>query len=76
MLTVAGCKFRIRAIPTSTPVLFMAPKRSGQVVILEPEGFELLEEYPQIAQRFRDVGWFEFITTFQGYEEQVSMEFA
>jgi hypothetical protein len=29
-----------------------------------------------MAQRFRDVGWFELLTTFQGYEEQVSMEFA
>jgi hypothetical protein len=29
-----------------------------------------------MAQRFRDVGWFEFLTTFQGYDEQVSMEFA
>jgi hypothetical protein len=54
----------------------MAPKRSGQVVRLEPEGAELLEAYPQMAQRFRDVGWFEFLTTFQGHDEQVSMEFA
>ena len=29
-----------------------------------------------MAQRFRDAGWFEFLTTFQGYDEQVSMEFA
>jgi hypothetical protein len=54
----------------------MAPKRSGQVVRLEPEGAELLEAYPQMAQRFRDAGWFEFLTTFQGHDEQVSMEFA
>jgi hypothetical protein len=54
----------------------MAPKRSGQVVRIEPEGAELLEAYPQMAQRFRDAGWFEFLTTFQGYDEQVSMEFA
>jgi hypothetical protein len=54
----------------------MAPKRSGQVVRLEPEGTELLEEYPQMAQRFKDAGWFEFLATFQGYDEQVSMAFA
>jgi hypothetical protein len=54
----------------------MAPKRSGQVARIEPEGVELLEAYPQMAQRFRDAGWFEFLTTFQGYDEQVSMEFA
>jgi hypothetical protein len=54
----------------------MAPKRSGQVARIEPEGAELLEAYPQMAQRFRDAGWFEFLTTFQGYDEQVSMEFA
>jgi hypothetical protein len=54
----------------------MVPKRSGQVVRLEPEGVELLEAYPQMAQRFRDVGWFEFLTTFQGHDEQVSMEFS
>jgi hypothetical protein len=29
-----------------------------------------------MAQRFRDAGWFEFLTTFQGYDEHVSMEFA
>ena len=54
----------------------MAPKRSGQVVIIEPKGDELLEAYHQMDQRFKDVGWFEFLTTFQGYDEQVSMEFA
>jgi hypothetical protein len=54
----------------------MAHKRSGQVVRLEPEGVELLKAYPQMAQRFRDAGWFKFLTTFQGHNEQVSMEFA
>jgi hypothetical protein len=54
----------------------MVPKRSKQVVRLEPEGAELLEAYPQMAQRFRDVGWFEFLTTFQGYDQHVSMEFS
>jgi hypothetical protein len=54
----------------------MAPKRRGQVVRLEPEGDELLEAYPQMDQRFRDAGWFKFLTTFQGHDEQVSMEFA
>jgi hypothetical protein len=37
-------------------VIDMAPKRSGQVVILEPEGVEILESYPQMAQRFKDAG--------------------
>ena len=46
------------------------------MVRLEPEGDELLEAYPQMAQKFRDVGWFEFLTTFQGHDEQVSMELA
>ena len=46
------------------------------MVGLEPEGAKLLEAYPQMAHRFRDVGWFEFLTTFQGYDEHVSMEFA
>jgi hypothetical protein len=36
----------------------------------------LLEAYPQMAQRFKDAGWFEFFTTFQGHDEQVSMIFA
>jgi hypothetical protein len=36
----------------------MAPKRSRQVVRLESEGDELLKSYPQMAQIFRDVGWF------------------
>ena len=46
------------------------------MVKLEPEGYEILEAYPQMAQRLRDAGWFEFLTTFQGYDKQVSMEFA
>jgi hypothetical protein len=54
----------------------MAPKRSGKIVRLEPEGAELLEAYPQMAQRFKDAGWFKFFTTFQGHDEHVSMEFA
>jgi hypothetical protein len=54
----------------------MAPKRSGQVVKIELEGVELLEAYPQMTQRFRDARWFEFLTTFQGYDEKVSMEFS
>jgi hypothetical protein len=54
----------------------MAPKRSEKVVRLEPEGAELLEAYPQMVQRFRDAGWFEFLTTFQGHDEEVSMAFA
>jgi hypothetical protein len=29
-----------------------------------------------MAQRFIDVGCFEFLTTFHGYDEQFSMEFA
>jgi hypothetical protein len=51
-------------------------KRSGQVARIEPKGAKLLEAYPQMAQRFRDAGWFEFLTTFQGYDEKVSMEFS
>jgi hypothetical protein len=54
----------------------MAPKKSGQIVRLEPEGTELLEAYPQMAQRFKDAGWFDFFTTFQGHDEHVSMIFA
>ena len=47
----------------------MAPKRSEQVVRIEPKGVEILEAYPHMAQMFKDVGWFEFLTTFQGYDE-------
>jgi hypothetical protein len=54
----------------------MAPKRSGKIVILEPEGIELLEAYPQMAKRFKDAGWFKFFTTFQGHDEHVSMAFS
>jgi hypothetical protein len=42
----------------------MAPKKSGQIIRLEPEGMKLLEAYPQMAQRFKYVGWFDFFTTF------------
>lgn len=54
----------------------MTPKKSGQITRLEPEGVELLEAYPQISQKFRDAGWFNFCLTLQGYHEQVSMMFA
>jgi hypothetical protein len=40
----------------------MAPKRSGQVFRLEPKGAKIIKAYPQMAQRFRDVGWLEFFT--------------
>jgi hypothetical protein len=53
----------------------MAPKKSGQIIRLEPEGMKLLEAYPQMAQRFKDAGWFEFFTTFQGHDEHISMVF-
>jgi len=46
------------------------------VVRLEIEGAELLKYYPQMAQRFRDASWFKFLTTFQGHDEHVSMNFA
>jgi hypothetical protein len=53
----------------------MAPKKGGQIVRLESEGTKLLEAYPQMEQRFKDTGCFEFVTTFQGHDEQVSMIF-
>jgi hypothetical protein len=50
----------------------MAPKKSGKIIRLEPEGTELLDAYPQMAQRFKDVGWFDFFTTFKGHDEQLA----
>jgi hypothetical protein len=54
----------------------MALKKSGQIIRLELEGTKLIESYPQMAQRFKYAGWFEFLTTFQGHDEQISMIFA
>jgi hypothetical protein len=54
----------------------MAPKKSGQIIRLEIEGIELLEAFPQMAQKFKDVGWFDFFSTFQGHDKQISMVFA
>jgi len=54
----------------------MAPKKSVQISRLEPEGTELLEAFPQMAQKFKDAGWFDFFSTFQGHDEQISMTFA
>jgi hypothetical protein len=54
----------------------MAPKKSGQIIRLEPEGTKLLEAFPQMAQKFKDAGWFDFFSTFQGHDEQISMVFA
>ena len=36
---------------------------------------KLLEAYPQMAQRFKYAGGFEFFTTFQGHDEHISMVF-
>ena len=47
----------------------MASKKSGKIIRLEHEGTELLDAYPQMAQRFKDVGWFDFLTTFKGHDE-------
>jgi hypothetical protein len=29
-----------------------------------------------MAQKFKDVGWFDFFSTFQGHDEHISMVFA
>jgi hypothetical protein len=54
----------------------MAPKKGGQISRLEPEGVELLEAFPEILQKFKNVGWYEFCCTFQGYHEDISMIFS
>jgi hypothetical protein len=54
----------------------MALKKSGQIITLELEGTKWIEAYTQMEQRFKDASWFEFFTTFQGHDEQVSMIFA
>jgi hypothetical protein len=72
-----NCRWRIwNPRTTVVELCLMAPKRREQVARIEPKSVELLEAYPQMAQRFRDAGWFEFLTTFHGYDEHVSMEFA
>jgi hypothetical protein len=43
---------------------------------LDPKGTELFESFPQMAQKFKDVGWFDFFSTFQGHDKQISMTFA
>jgi hypothetical protein len=53
----------------------MAPKKGGQVTRLEPKGAELLEAYPELMQKFKNVGWYEFFTLFQGHHENISMLF-
>jgi hypothetical protein len=54
----------------------MVLNHSRQVARIKPESVKLLESYPQMAQIFKDARWFEFLTTFQGYDERVSMEFS
>jgi hypothetical protein len=51
----------------------MAPKKSGQIIRLEPEGTEFIEAYPQMAQKFKDAGWFDFFSTFHGHDEHISI---
>jgi hypothetical protein len=38
-------------------------KKTEQNTRLEPEGVELLEGYPQILQKFKDAGCFNFFST-------------
>jgi hypothetical protein len=47
----------------------MALKKSGKIIRFEPEGTKLLDAYPQMEQRFKDVGWFNFFTTFKGNDK-------
>jgi uncharacterized protein with PQ loop repeat len=47
----------------------MEPKKSENITRLKPEGMKLLEYYPQMAQNFKDAGWFNFFSTFQGHDE-------
>jgi hypothetical protein len=54
----------------------MAPKKSGQITRLERERTKLLEAFPQMAHKFKDAGWFDFFSTFQGHDEHISMTFA
>jgi hypothetical protein len=51
----------------------MAPKKVGKLLGWNLRVLKLIEAYPQMAQRFKDTGWFNFFTTFQGHDEQVSM---
>jgi hypothetical protein len=37
---------------------------------------KLLEAFPQMAQKFKYAGWFDFFSTFQGHDENISMIFA
>jgi hypothetical protein len=36
---------------------------------------ELLEAYPEVKTNFKNAGWYEFVTTFQGNNEKISMLF-
>jgi hypothetical protein len=53
----------------------MAPKKGGQIIRLELEGVELLEAFPKILQKFKNIGWYELCCTFHGYHEDISMIF-
>jgi hypothetical protein len=54
----------------------MAPKKSGKITRLEPEGTKLLESFPHMEHKFKDEGWFNFFSTLQGRDEKISMIFA
>jgi hypothetical protein len=54
----------------------MTPKKSGQIIRLEPEGTYFIEAFPHMAHKFKDVGWFDFFSTFQGHDEHLLMVFA
>jgi len=53
----------------------MAPKKSGQVIYLEPIGRDFMEAYPQIMKQFINLAWYDFCCNLQGYHEEVSMLF-
>ena len=54
----------------------MEPKKSENITRLKPEGMKFLEYYPQMAQNFKDAGWFNFFSTFQGHDEHISIIFS
>lgn len=48
----------------------------GRALRVDPSSHNVFDIYPEIGSRFENVGWMQFIKTFNGFHPQVAMAFA
>ena len=52
------------------------PRKGGPLQGIEPSTIDIFEAYPDIAQGFKDVGWYHLCTSLKGYHKHVALTFS